>query len=135
LHVEDHCEALLLLLERGRPGETYAISSGEERANIDVVRHICRIVDDMLVRAPGTSESLIRHVADRPGHDRRYALDASKLRSELDWRPRHSFDDAIASVVAWYVDNRPWADAIRSGEYMDYYRTQYGMRPAALAGV
>ena len=135
LHVEDHCEALLLLLERGRPGDTYAISSGEERANIDVVRHICRLVDDVLARAPGTTQSLIRHVTDRPGHDRRYALDAGKLRSELGWRPRYSFDDAIASVVAWYVNNRPWADAIRSGEYMDYYRTQYAARSAALIGV
>lgn len=133
LHVEDHCEALLLLLERGKPGETYAVSSGEERANIDVVRHICRIVDDFLARAPGTSESLIRHVADRPGHDRRYSLSARKLRDELGWRPRHSFDDAIASVVMWYLDNHRWADAIRSGEYMEYYQSQYGDRAPALA--
>lgn len=135
LHVEDHCEALLLLLERGKPGETYAISSGEERANIDVVRQICRVVDDLLARPPGTSECLIRHVADRPGHDRRYALDASKLRDEIGWRPRHSFDDAIVSVVAWYIDNHPWADAIRNGEYMDYYQSQYGARSPALAEV
>jgi len=133
LHVEDHCEALLLLIEKGKPGQTYAVSSGDERANIEVVRHICRIVDDVLARAPGTSVSLIRHVADRPGHDRRYALSARKLREELGWRPRHSFDDAIAPVVMWYFDNRRWADAIRSGEYMQYYQSQYGERAQALA--
>lgn len=133
LHVEDHCEALLLILSQGVPGQTYAISSGDERPNIEVVLQICRTVDGIMSREPGTSERLIRHVADRPGHDRRYALDAHKLRSELGWRPRRLFSREIASVVAWYLANRDWADAIRSGEYMDYYRRQYDARPAALA--
>lgn len=126
LHVEDHCRALLAILQRGRAGETYLVGASDERVNLDIVHMICRAVDDLTGRPSGRSAEQIKHVTDRPGHDRRYAIDASKLRTELGWEPRHNLDTAMPEVVRWYLDNRPWADAIRSGEYLAYYEQQYG---------
>ncbi len=128
LHVEDHCRALLTLLERGRPGETYVIGGDCERANIDIVRQVCTEVDALLGRAPGTSAGLIRHVTDRPGHDRRYAMNAARLRQELGWQPRHRIEAALPGLVRWYHEHRAWAESIRSGAYREYYERQYGDR-------
>ena len=128
LHVEDHCRALLLLLARGRSGQTYVIGGGCERANIDIVRLICAEVDRQLGRPQGSSAGLMRHVADRPGHDRRYAMNSARLRSEFGWQPRHTIETAVPAVVSWYRENRSWSDAIRSGDYRDYYTRQYGSR-------
>jgi dTDP-glucose 4,6-dehydratase len=128
LHVEDHCRALLLMLEHGRSGQTYVVGGGCERANIQIVRQICFEVDHLTGRPVGSSAKLLRHVVDRPGHDRRYAMNATKLRTELGWEPKYTLEQALPQVVRWYRDNRDWADAIRSGEYRDYYQTQYGNR-------
>jgi dTDP-glucose 4,6-dehydratase len=128
LHVEDHCRALLLMLEHGRPGQTYVVGGACERTNIQIVRQICVEVDRLLDRPAGSSEKLLRHVVDRPGHDRRYAMNATKLRTELGWKPNYTLEQALPEVVQWYRDNRNWADAILSGEYRDYYQKQYGNR-------
>jgi dTDP-glucose 4,6-dehydratase len=128
IHVEDHCAALLAVLDRGRLGETYAIGAGDERANLDLVGLLCAAVDQIQGQAAGTAARLIRHVKDRPGHDRRYALDSSHLRQELGWRPRHSLATALPELVRWYREHKPWADAVRSGEYLKYYERQYGKR-------
>jgi dTDP-glucose 4,6-dehydratase len=123
IHVEDHCEAVDLVLERGTTGEVYNVGAENERPNMDVVRTILRLT--------GRDESLIRHVPDRPGHDRRYAMNARKIREQLGWRPRHNFDQGLADTVAWYRANPAWADRIRSGAYRDYYETQYAGRLAS----
>ncbi len=128
LHVEDHCQALLVLLSRGRPGETYVVGGGCERTNLQVVNQICGAVDQLLGRQPGTSASRVRHVADRPGHDRRYAMNAAKLTAETGWKPRHVLDEALPALVTWYHENSGWADAIRSGEYRSFYEKLYGNR-------
>jgi dTDP-glucose 4,6-dehydratase len=125
IHVEDHVDAILLVLERGRTGDVYNIGAGSERANLDIVRTLLRLV--------GRDESLIKHVPDRPGHDRRYAMDATKIRGELGWRPRHEFEEALAGTVAWYRDNRAWWERVRSGAYRDYYEQQYGARLRSVA--
>jgi dTDP-glucose 4,6-dehydratase len=124
LYVEDHAAAIDLVLRRGRAGETYNVGAGHERPNIEVVRAI-------LTRL-GKPEALIRHVPDRPGHDRRYALDWGKIRDELGWAPRRSFEQTLAETVDWYVANSAWWAAIRGGEeFADYYVRQYGWRLAA----
>jgi dTDP-glucose 4,6-dehydratase len=128
LHVEDHCRALLAILEHGRPGETYVIGGDCERANIDIVHRICEEVDALLQRAKGTTSSLIRHVTDRPGHDRRYAMNAARIQRELGWKPTHSIEEALPKVVRWYHEHREWAESIRSGAYLEYYDRQYGAR-------
>jgi dTDP-glucose 4,6-dehydratase len=128
LHVQDHCEALLAILARGRVGETYTVGGENERSNLEVVHRICDAVDLELNRPGGTSRSLLRHVTDRPGHDRRYAINAAKIRAELDWAPRHPFDTALPALVRWYREHRAWADAIRSGQYRNYYAEQYAAR-------
>jgi len=128
LHVEDHCRALLLLLVRARPGQTYVVGGGCERTNLQVVRGVCAAVDQQLERPAGSSEALIRHVTDRPGHDLRYAMNAARLSAELGWRPRYLFEEALPEVVRWYRENRAWADAIRSGEYARFYEQLYGNR-------
>lgn len=116
--VEDHVRALIAVLERGRPGETYAIAGRCEKTNIEVVRAICSLMDEM---APdpgiGRREELIEYVADRPGHDYRYALDSSKIGAELDWTPQEGFESGLARTVRWYLDNRSWWGRIRSGVY------------------
>jgi dTDP-glucose 4,6-dehydratase len=129
LHVEDHCEALLAVLERGVPGETYVAGGNNERANLDVVHGICDAVDALEGRAAGATRKLIRHVTDRPGHDRRYAIDAGKIRRELGWSPRHVFERSLPALVSWYRGHKAWADDIRSGQYLHYYAQQYGKRP------
>ncbi|HZO04298.1 MAG TPA: dTDP-glucose 4,6-dehydratase [Burkholderiales bacterium] len=106
LYVLDHCEALRMVLERGRPGETYNIGGNAERANIDLVKTICALLDKALPRKGGKYADLISFVKDRPGHDRRYAIDAAKIARELGWRPREDFDSGLAKTVRWYVDNR-----------------------------
>ena len=118
LHVEDHAEALTLVLRRGRPGETYNVGGDSERRNIDVVRSICRLLDELAPESPHRPhESLIRFVTDRPGHDARYAIDASKISSELGWRPRHDFDSGLRDTVRWFLDNRDWWGRVMSGAY------------------
>jgi dTDP-glucose 4,6-dehydratase len=118
LHVEDHAEALITVLTRGRPGETYAIGGDSERTNIDVVRTICRLLDGLLDNSQNKPhERLIDFVTDRPGHDARYAIDASKVRGELGWRPRHTFETGLGETVRWYLDNRAWWERVLSGAY------------------
>ncbi|NVJ25179.1 dTDP-glucose 4,6-dehydratase [Myxococcus sp. AM011] len=117
LHVEDHCQALLRALEQGRAGEVYNIGGGAERRNIDIVKAILGLV--------GKPESLIQYVKDRPGHDRRYAIDPSKIRAELGWTPAHTFEQALAETVRWYVDHPTWWTRVMSGEYLRYFETQY----------
>lgn len=120
LHVEDHCAALLAAFERGRAGEVYNVGGGAERRNLELVKAILALL--------GKPESLIRFVTDRPGHDRRYAIDSSKLRAELRWTPAHDFERGLAETVRWYLDNRSWWERVQSGAYRQYYETQYGAR-------
>ena len=118
LHVEDHAEALTLVLRKGRPGETYNVGGDSERRNIDVVRGICRLLDEMLPNsATRPHEKLIQFVTDRPGHDARYAIDASKIKTELGWRPRHDFDAGLRDTVRWFLKNRGWWERVMSGAY------------------
>lgn len=118
LHVEDHAEALVTVLTRGRPGEAYNVGGDNERRNIDVVRAICALLDEMLPQSPSRPhESLIEFVTDRPGHDARYAIDASKIRNELGWRPRHTFDEGLRETVRWFLDHKDWWERIMSGAY------------------
>ncbi len=118
LYVQDHCEALLAVLERGRPGEVYNVGGNNEFPNLEIVR--------MILRALGKPESLIRFVKDRPGHDRRYAIDASKLRDELAWEPRFRFDQALPMTIRWYQTHSLWLQRVRSGAYREFYARQYG---------
>ncbi len=118
LYVEDHAAALRLVLEQGRPGETYNIGGSAERRNIDVARQVCAILDDLLPQSPHRPHGdLITFVADRPGHDLRYAIDSSKIEGELGWTPRETFETGLERTVAWYLENRPWWERILSGEY------------------
>jgi dTDP-glucose 4,6-dehydratase len=118
LHVEDHAVALLAVLERGRVGETYNVGGDQERRNIDVVRSICDLLDEMLPQSPHRPHAgLIRFVTDRPGHDLRYAIDAGKIARELGWRPSRSFEDGLRQTVRWYLDNRAWWERVMSGQY------------------
>ena len=117
LHVEDHADALVTVLTRGRPGETYNVGGDSERRNIDVVRAICRLLDEMPESPHRPHERLIEFVTDRPGHDARYAIDATKIRSELGWRPRHDFEQGLRDTVRWFLDNKPWWERVMSGAY------------------
>jgi dTDP-glucose 4,6-dehydratase len=117
LYVEDHVSALLRVLERGRVGETYAISGSSERRNIDVVETICDILDEVRPGTAGSHRRLIRFVDDRPGHDFRYAIDASKLRRELSWSPRETFESGLRRTVEWYLANQEWCERAQSGAY------------------
>jgi dTDP-glucose 4,6-dehydratase len=127
LYVEDHCTALRTVLEKGAPGETYNIGGGAERSNIEVVKGICALLD-RLVPAPGAREELIRFVTDRPGHDRRYAMDASKIERELGWRPRETFESGLERTVRWYLEHMDWVKGVRSGEYQSWIERNYTTR-------
>jgi dTDP-glucose 4,6-dehydratase len=129
LYVIDHCDALIRVLEQGRPGETYNIGGGAERQNIEVVTLLCDLFDSRLDRsAEQASRRLIRFVTDRPGHDRRYAIDASKIKRELGWSPAHNFEEALEATVDWYLDNMDWVELVRSGEYRTWIEINYGER-------
>jgi dTDP-glucose 4,6-dehydratase len=118
IYVEDHCEALLAVLERGKAGEVYNVGGNNERENLAIVRTILREL--------GKPESLIRFVPDRPGHDRRYAIDASKVARELGWRPRFPLERALPLTIAWYRSHPGWLQRVRDGSYREYYARQYG---------
>ena len=118
LYVRDHCEASLAVLERGTAGEIYNIGGHNEYPNIDIVRNILRHLDK--------PESLIEYVKDRPGHDRRYAIDAQRIDDDLGWTPRYTFDEALPMTIQWYLDNDAWLQNVRSGAYREYYQEQYG---------
>ncbi|RKG87873.1 dTDP-glucose 4,6-dehydratase [Corallococcus terminator] len=120
LHVEDHCQGLLVALEKGRAGEVYNIGGGSERRNIEIVKGILGLLNK--------PESLIQYVADRPGHDRRYAIDPAKIRAELGWKAKHTFEEGLADTVKWYVENRAWWERVTSGAYRQYFDTQYKTR-------
>jgi dTDP-glucose 4,6-dehydratase len=125
LYVGDHCDAIRLALERGRPGETYNVGARAERANIDVVMAICAIMDEL--RPEGAPHSkLVSFVKDRPGHDRRYAIDPGKIERELGWRPRQDFESGLRKTVEWYLANMAWVKAVTSGEYRRWIETHYG---------
>jgi dTDP-glucose 4,6-dehydratase len=120
IHVDDHCRGLLAALERGKAGEVYNFGASSERRNIQIVKAVLALL--------GKPESLIRYVRDRPGHDRRYAIDASKAKRELGWEPLRRFEDALAETVTWYREHRGWWERILTGEYLKYYERQYGGR-------
>lgn len=125
LYVEDHVEAIDFILHIGKSKETYNIGGVNEWKNIDVINLLCEILDKKLNRKAGTSTGLIRFVKDRPGHDRRYAIDSSKIMTELEWSPKHSFQEGLVKTVEWYLHNSEWLENITSGEYLEYYKTQY----------
>ncbi|MCI8548999.1 MAG: dTDP-glucose 4,6-dehydratase [Lachnospiraceae bacterium] len=120
LHVSDHCAAIDLIIRKGKSGEIYNIGGHNERTNLEVVKTI--------LKALGKPESLIRYVTDRPGHDRRYAIDPTKIETELGWKPQYTFDTGIAMTIQWYLDNQDWWKRILSGEYSSYFETMYGNR-------
>lgn len=117
VYVEDQAQALRLMLERGETGRTYHVAAGEPRTNVDVVRAICKLLDEMRPRAGGSYAELIRFVRDRPGHDRRYALDDTRLRAELGWRPAESFESGLRKTVRWYLDHPEWVAGVRDAEH------------------
>lgn len=126
LYVGDHCSAIRTVLAKGRLGETYNIGGWNEKANIDVVKSICQILDELKPRADGQSYATqITFVKDRPGHDRRYAIDARKIERELGWRPAESFATGIQKTVQWYLDNPIWVEGVVSGSYRDWLQKQY----------
>ena len=129
LYVVDHCDALLRVLEQGEPGETYNIGGNEERKNLEIVYSLCDIMDRRLGReGEDSSRNLISFVADRPGHDRRYAIDASKINSRLAWRPKNKFETALEATVDWYLSHMDWVESIRSGDYLEWIEKNYGDR-------
>jgi dTDP-glucose 4,6-dehydratase len=125
LYVEDHAKAIDTIFHEGKNGETYNIGGNNERPNIDIVKTLCRIMDEKLSRPTGTSEKLITYVKDRAGHDFRYAIDASKLRRELGWEPEVRFDEGFEKTVSWFLDNQKWLDNVTSGNYLKYYTEMY----------
>jgi dTDP-glucose 4,6-dehydratase len=120
IHVVDHCAGIKKAMELGRAGEVYNFGGDAERENLFVVKEILRLL--------GKGEDLIHYVKDRPGHDRRYAMDSSKARATLGWTPSYTFEAGLRDTVAWYQQNRPWWERVRSGAYQDYYKQQYGAR-------
>jgi dTDP-glucose 4,6-dehydratase len=130
LFVEDHCAAIRTVLQHGRIGETYNVGGNSERTNIDVVGTICDLVDEMRPRAAvGARRNLITFVTDRPGHDRRYAIDAAKLSRELGWQPAERFESGLRKTVRWYLDHSSWVENVRTGAYLEWIAQNYTERP------
>jgi dTDP-glucose 4,6-dehydratase len=141
LYVEDHCEAILLALERGRPGERYNVGASNERTNVEIVDRICATLEAerpavanpaLIARGIARYADLKVFVTDRPGHDRRYAIDATRTRRELGWAPRHSFDDGLHRTVRWYLEHRDWCEAVQAGRYG---RERLGLSPVGAGGL
>ncbi|RMC99289.1 dTDP-glucose 4,6-dehydratase [Aquitalea palustris] len=127
LYVKDHCSAIRTVLAQGRLGETYNVGGWNEKANLDVVRSICSILDELRPKTDGTGYATqITYVQDRPGHDRRYAIDARKLERELGWKPAETFESGIRKTVQWYLDNQDWVNNVTSGQYRQWLEQHYG---------
>ena len=132
LYVEDHCSAIRCVLHNGCPGETYNVGGRSERRNIDVVNTICAVLDQLRPHSPHKPHaSLITYVTDRPGHDRRYAINCSRIERELRWQPQVTFEAGIRNTVAWYLDHQDWVAGVTSGSYRDWIETQYAKRGGA----
>ena len=125
LYVEDHCDAIATVLRGGRPGETYNIGGWNEKPNMEIVETICDLLDEMSPRSGGSRRELITFVKDRPGHDRRYAMDARKIERELRWRPKETFESGIRKTVRWYLENEDWVRDVTSGSYRQWIATHY----------
>lgn len=125
LYVEDHAEAIDAVYQNGVNGQTYCIGGWNEWQNIDLVHLLCKLMDQRLGRAEGDAAKLITFVKDRPGHDKRYAIDAGKIDRELGWKPAHTFEEGLAKTIEWYLSNPEWLAHVTSGQYQDYYETQY----------
>jgi dTDP-glucose 4,6-dehydratase len=130
LYVKDHCSAIRTVLKRGQIGETYNIGGWNEMPNIEIVRFLCRLLDELRPDPVGPYSRLVTHVTDRPGHDRRYAIDARKIERELGWRPAETFETGIRKTVSWYLENPEWVSHVQSGSYRDWVGTNYGHRTA-----
>jgi dTDP-glucose 4,6-dehydratase len=128
LFVKDHAAAIDLVYHKGKDGETYNIGGFNEWKNIDLVKLLCKLMDEKLGNTPGTSESLITYVKDRPGHDRRYAIDATKINRELGWKPSVTFEEGLSLTIDWYLQNTEWLNHVTSGAYQHYYEKQYAGR-------
>ncbi|MGB3235735.1 MAG: dTDP-glucose 4,6-dehydratase [Ferruginibacter sp.] len=126
LYVEDHVSAIDVIFHNGKIGETYNIGGHNEWKNIDLIKELCRQMDSKLNRKPGTSEKLISFVKDRAGHDMRYAIDATKLKTELGWEPSLQFEEGLSKTIDWYLNNKKWLSNVVSGNYASYYQEQYG---------
>ena len=126
LYVEDHARAIDLIFHKGKNTETYNIGGFNEWTNIDLIKVMCVQMDEILGNDKGTSEQLIAYVKDRPGHDKRYAIDASKIKNELSWEPSLQFEEGLQKTIQWYMNNQQWIDNVTSGDYQKYYAEQYG---------
>jgi dTDP-glucose 4,6-dehydratase len=131
LYVSDHCSAIRRVLEAGTPGETYNVGGWNEKPNIEIVKTICALLDELRPKADGSRyTSQISYVTDRPGHDRRYAIDATKIHKELGWKPKETFDSGIRKTVQWYLDNADWVAQVQSGAYREWVQANYTQRAA-----
>jgi dTDP-glucose 4,6-dehydratase len=128
LFVKDHAVAIDTVFHAGNNFETYNIGGFNEWRNIDLVKLMCRLMDEKLGNAPGESEALITYVKDRPGHDRRYAIDASKINRELGWKPSVTFEEGLSYTIDWYLENKTWLEHVTSGEYQQYYNEMYSSK-------
>ena len=134
LYVKDHCSAIRRVLEAGQLGETYNVGGWNEKPNIEIVHTVCKLLDELRPKADGSSYAAqITYVTDRPGHDRRYAIDAGKLEKELGWKPAETFDSGIRKTVEWYLAHPDWVSHVQSGAYREWVQTQYAAPAAALA--
>jgi len=130
LYVEDHCEAIWIVIQKGKIGETYNIGSNNERRNIDVVNKICELLAEELDKDPMDFKKLITFVKDRPGHDLRYAIDSTKIKKELGWQPKETFESGLRKTVRWYLNNKEWVESVKTGEYRKWMEENYGNRAA-----
>jgi dTDP-glucose 4,6-dehydratase len=128
LYVEDHCEAIYLVLAKGKVGETYNIGGESEKANLEVVETICTILDQIAPKPNFKHSALITFIKDRPGHDLRYAIDCNKIKQELGWQPQESFDSGLLKTIKWFIANSAWVEQVRSGAYQEWIAQNYGSR-------
>ncbi|BAY34804.1 dTDP-glucose 4,6-dehydratase [Nostoc carneum NIES-2107] len=133
LYVEDHCEAIYLVLQQSSIGETYNIGGNKEQTNLAVVEKICALLDELAPKPNFHYSSLITFVKDRPGHDRRYAIDSSKIKQDLGWEPKESFDSGLLKTIQWYLNNSSWVEQVQSGAYQTWIQQNYGDRKVALS--
>jgi len=130
LYVKDHCAAIREVLARGRVGETYNVGGWNEKPNLEIVHAVCGLLDELKAHPDGPYARLVTHVTDRPGHDRRYAIDASKIERELGWRPAETFESGLRKTVRWYLDNAAWVERVQNGAYREWLSANYGQRSA-----